>query len=87
MIVPFISCDIENYVKLCRIWYRKVPMTGWWPPKPMKTGSPEYIGREVVLMTAYETIMVFLGILALLISFGGLIVALLTFLDKRKKRK
>lgn len=38
-------------------------------------------------MTAYETVMVFLGVLALLISFGGLIIALLTFLDKRNKRK
>lgn len=38
-------------------------------------------------MTAYEIIMIFLGILALLISFGGLIVALLTFLDRRNKRK
>ena len=32
-------------------------------------------------MTAYEIIMVFLGILALLISFGGFIIALLTFLE------
>ncbi len=38
-------------------------------------------------MTAYEIITIFLGILALLMSFGGLIIALLTFLDKRKKRK
>lgn len=38
-------------------------------------------------MTAYEIIMIFLGILALLISFGGLIIALLTFLDERDKRK
>lgn len=38
-------------------------------------------------MTAYEIIMIFFGILALLISFGGLIIALLTFLDKRDKRK
>lgn len=38
-------------------------------------------------MTAYEIVMIFLGILALLISFGGLIVALLTFLDKRNKHK
>ncbi len=53
----------------------------------LETGIPEYIRREVMLMTAYETIMVFLGILALLISFGGLIIALLTFLDKRNKRK
>lgn len=38
-------------------------------------------------MTAYETVSVFLGILALLVSFGGLIIALLAFLDKRNKRK
>jgi hypothetical protein len=51
------------------------------------TGPPEYIGREVVHMTAYEIISVFIGVLALLMSFGSLIVALLTFLDKRSKRK
>ena len=38
-------------------------------------------------MTDYETIMVFLGIIGLLISFGGMLIALLTFLDKRNKRK
>lgn len=38
-------------------------------------------------MTAYEIVSVFIGILALLISFGGLVVALLAFLDKRNKRK
>ena len=38
-------------------------------------------------MTAYETIMVFLGILSLLTSFGGLLIALLTFLEKRNQRK
>ena len=39
-------------------------------------------------MTDYEIIMIFLGILALLISSGGLLIALLNFLDKRKgKRK
>ncbi|MFQ7448318.1 MULTISPECIES: putative holin-like toxin [Bacillota] len=38
-------------------------------------------------MTAYEIISIFLGILALLMSFGSLIVALLAFLDKRNKRK
>ena len=38
-------------------------------------------------MTAYEIIMIFLGILGLLVSFGGLIIALLTFLEKRKKHK
>ena len=38
-------------------------------------------------MTAYEIITIFLAILALLISFGGLIIALLNFLDKRKSRR
>ena len=38
-------------------------------------------------MTAYEIIMIFLGILGLLVSFGGLIIALLTFLDKRNNKK
>jgi len=38
-------------------------------------------------MTDYEIIMIFLGILALLVSFGGLLIALLTFLDKRNRRK
>ncbi len=38
-------------------------------------------------MTAYEVIMIFIEILALLISFGSLIVAFLAFLDKRNKRK
>lgn len=36
-------------------------------------------------MTAYETVMVILGILGLLISFSGLIVALLNFLHKKDK--
>ena len=45
-----------------------------------------YIGKGVVRMTAYEIVMVVLGILGLLIAFGGFIVALLTFLDKRKRK-
>jgi len=40
-----------------------------------------------VPMTAYEIISIFIGILALLMSFGSLIVALLAFLDKGNKRK
>jgi len=35
-------------------------------------------------MTTYEIIMIFLGIVALLISFGGLLIAILTYLNKRK---
>ena len=38
-------------------------------------------------MTAFEIISVFIGILALLMSFGSMLIALLTFLDKRNKRK
>ena len=38
-------------------------------------------------MTAYEIVTVILGILALLVSFGGFVIALLAFLDKRNKRK
>ena len=36
-------------------------------------------------MTDYEIIMIFIGILTLLITFGGLLIALITFLDKRNK--
>ena len=38
-------------------------------------------------MTAYEIVMVVLGILGLLIAFGGFVVALLTFLDKSVSKK
>ncbi len=52
-----------------------------------KTGYPDYIGREVAHMTPFEIISIILGIFALLISFGNFVIALLTFLDQRKKRK
>ena len=45
------------------------------------------IHREVALMTAYEIITIFMGILALLMSFGSLIIALLAFLDRDKDHK
>ena len=38
-------------------------------------------------MTVFETIMVGLGVIGLLISLGSLIVALLSFLDERKRHK
>ncbi len=38
-------------------------------------------------MTVYEIFMVVLGVISVLISLGMLLIALLTFLDKRKKRK
>jgi hypothetical protein len=40
-----------------------------------------------VTMTAYEIISVIIGILTLLFTFGSLIVAILTFLSRDKKRK
>lgn len=53
----------------------------------LMTCLQEYIGREVAHVTAYETVMVVLGILALLVSVTGLMIALLTFLDKRNSKK
>lgn len=38
-------------------------------------------------MTAYEIITIFTEILFLLISFGSMLIALLTFLDKRNNSK
>ncbi len=52
-----------------------------------ETGQPEYIGREVAYMTAFEIISIIIGIFALLISFGNLVIALLNFLDKRNKHE
>ena len=37
-------------------------------------------------MTDFEMISVFLGIIGLLIAFGTMIIALLTFLDKKEKK-
>ena len=62
-------------------------MTGWQPPELRKTDLPEYIGREVTCMTDYEIMMIFLGIRAILLSSGGLLIALLNFLDKRNNRR
>ena len=38
-------------------------------------------------MTAYEILSIFMETLALLMYFGSLLVALLTFLDKRNSKK
>lgn len=38
-------------------------------------------------MTAYETIMVIVNIIGLMISTSSLLIALLSFLDKRNNRK
>ena len=38
-------------------------------------------------MTSAEIILIFIGIVGLMVSFGSLIVAVLTFLEKRRKHK
>ena len=35
-------------------------------------------------MTAYEILMILIGIIGLLISLGGLLITILAYLDKRK---
>jgi hypothetical protein len=77
---------LKKYYWYDTILVRKIHDRGGSLPS-LVTGLPEYIGREVALMTAYEIISLFIGILALLMSFGSLIVALLAFLDKRNKRE
>ena len=52
-----------------------------------ETGLPEYIGREVMQMSAADIIMIFIGIIGLLIAFGSFIIALLAFLDRDKDHK
>jgi hypothetical protein len=48
----------------------------------MKTASAKYIRREVMHMTV-----IIMNAIGLLIAFGDFVIALLTFLDKRNKRK
>lgn len=57
-------------------------MSGGHPFSEDRSGA-----KTVAPMTAYEIISIFIGILALLMSFGSLIVAISAFLDKRNKRK
>ena len=59
------------------------PTTGGGSLPSQWTGFPEYIGREVVPMTAHEIISIFIGILALLMSFGSLVIALLAFSTRK----
>ena len=51
------------------------------------TGLPEYIRREVALMTDADIILIFIGIIGLLIAFGSFVIALLAFLDRDKEHK
>ena len=62
-------------------------MTGWLASRAYIKPALSVLRREVRIMTAYEIISIFIGILALLMSSGSLIVAFLAFLDKRNKKK
>lgn len=66
---------------------RKVPMTGAAASRTITPACWKYIGREVRDMTTVDIIMIFIGIAGLLVSLGSLIVAFLTFLDKRNSKK
>ena len=52
----------------------------------MYTGLPEYIGREVAQMTAFEILSIFIGILTLLCAFGSLVIALLCLSQQEKDK-
>jgi hypothetical protein len=67
--------------------YAKEPMTGVAVSQAENRFAGIHRMREVVLMTSADIILIFIGIISLLISFGSLIVALLAFLDKRNKQK
>ena len=71
---------------MIKLIYEKYPRQGGSLPA-LETDLSEYIGREVALMTAYEIISIFIGILTLLFTFGSLIVALLAFFDKKNNKR
>ena len=65
-------------------------MTGWYASQQLSTNRLAGIaqkGGDARIMTAFEIVMVVLGVVGLLISFGMLLVALLNFLEKRSKHK
>jgi len=62
--------------------HRKVARCQWHLLSNDRSGA-----KTVAQMTAFEIISVFIGVLALLMSFGSMLIALLAFLDKRNKRK
>ncbi len=68
---------------MCYTFFRNPKQGGCLPNEHRY--MPGVSRREVMPMTAYEIVMIIIGIFALLVSFGGLIIAFLTFLDKRKR--
>ena len=65
-------------------------MTGWQPPGLFRR-QQFYIAdvhrKEVARMTVYEAFGLILDVISLLISLSMLVIALLTFLQERKKHK
>ncbi|EET59996.1 hypothetical protein BRYFOR_08120 [Marvinbryantia formatexigens DSM 14469] len=46
-----------------------------------------YIGREVAPMTAYEIVSTILAVASLMVAVGMFVIALLAFLDKKRKKR
>lgn len=65
---------------------RKVPLTGRQPPGLNDRFSGIH-RKGVRNMTAADIFLIFIGITGLLISFGSLVVAFLTFPDKSNSKK
>ena len=65
--------------------YEECPWQGGSLPSQENRYVSESDGREVVQMTVYEIIMIVLRVIGLLISLGSLLIALLTFLNRKDK--
>jgi hypothetical protein len=58
-------------------------MTGWKPPE---FSFLELNGKEAVIMSSFEIISMIQQMLIVLVSFGQLIIALLSFSDRKSKK-
>jgi hypothetical protein len=65
-----------------RIKKQKVTMTGWKSPE---FSFLELNGKEAVIMSSFEIISMIQQMLIVLVSFGQLIIALLSFSDRKRK--
>ena len=57
-------------------------MTGWKPPE---FSFFELNGKEAVIVSSFEIISMIQQMLIVLVSFGHLIIALLSFSDRKRK--
>jgi hypothetical protein len=65
-----------------RIKKQKVTMTGWKSPE---FSFLELNGKEAVIMSSFEIISMIQQMLIVLVSFGQLVIALLSFSDRKRK--